>query len=69
MLYNTPKIIIEGDAVDGNCNEAEGARLLETMRKICDATGCEDVEYATLAYEEALRTEVVSIENRQNGTT
>ena len=41
--------------MDKNCNEAEGARLLETMRRICDATGCEEVEHATLAYEEALR--------------
>ena len=55
MLYNKPKIIKEGDAVDGNCNKAEGARLLETMRKICNATGGEEVEYATLAYEEALQ--------------
>ncbi len=38
-----------------NCNEAEGARLLETMRRICDKTGCKDVEYATLSYEEALQ--------------
>ena len=37
------------------CNKAEGARLLETMRRICDATGCKEVEHATLAYEEALR--------------
>lgn len=37
-----------------NCNEAEGVRLLETMRRICAATGCEEVEHATLAYEEAL---------------
>ena len=36
-------------------NEAEGACLLETMRKICDATGCKDVEHATLAYEESLQ--------------
>lgn len=55
MLYNKPKIIKEGDAVDGNCNKAEGARLLETMRKICNATGCKEVEHATLAYEETLQ--------------
>lgn len=41
--------------MDRQCNEAEGARLLETMRKICDATGCKEVEQATLAYEEGLR--------------
>ncbi|MBQ8697736.1 MAG: hypothetical protein IJ521_01880 [Schwartzia sp.] len=41
--------------MDGNCNEAEGARLLETMRTICNATGCVEVEHATLAYEEALQ--------------
>ena len=41
--------------MDRQCNEAEGARLLETMRKICDTTGCQEVEYATLAYEEALQ--------------
>lgn len=41
--------------MDKNCNEVEGARLLETMRRICDATGCEEVEHATLAYEEKLQ--------------
>jgi len=41
--------------VDGNCNEAEAARLLETMRRICDKTGCKDVEHATLSYEETLQ--------------
>lgn len=41
--------------MDKNCNEAEGARLLEAMRKICNATGCEEVEHATLAYEESLQ--------------
>lgn len=41
--------------MDRQCNEAEGARLLETMRRICDATGCVEVEQATLAYEEALQ--------------
>lgn len=41
--------------MDGNCNEAEGARLLETMRKICNATGCVEVEHATLAYEVSLQ--------------
>ena len=47
-----------------NCNEAEGARLLETMRKICDATGCKEVEHATLAYEEALQEETMQAESR-----
>ncbi len=47
--------MLEGDAVDKQCNEAEGARLLATMRKICDATGCKEVEHATLAYEEGLQ--------------
>ncbi len=41
--------------MDKLCDKAEGARLLETMRRICDKTGCEEVEYATLAYEEALQ--------------
>lgn len=41
--------------MERQCNEAEGARLLETMRKICHATGCEEVEHATLAYEESLQ--------------
>lgn len=41
--------------MDGKCNEAEGARLLEAMRRICDKTGCKDVEHATLAYEETLQ--------------
>lgn len=41
--------------MDKQCGEAEGARLLVAMRKICDATGCKDVEMATLAYEEALQ--------------
>lgn len=41
--------------MDRQCNEAEGARLLETMRKICDTTGCQEVEHATLAYEETLQ--------------
>ena len=43
--------------MERQCNEAEGARLLETMRKICHATGCEEVEHATLAYEVALQEE------------
>lgn len=43
--------------MDKQCNEAEGAHLLETMRQICTATGCEEVEHATLAYEEALQGE------------
>lgn len=43
--------------MDRQCNEAEGARLLETMRKICNATGCVEVEHATLAYEKALHEE------------
>ena len=51
--------------MDGNCNEAEGARLLETMRKICDATGCVEVEHATLAYEEALQEKNVLERNEQ----
>ena len=63
MVYNNPIIIKEGDAVDNNCNEAEGARLLETMRKICDATGCMEVEHATLAYEEALQATSVGMTN------
>ena len=41
--------------MDKLCNKAEGAQLLETMRKICDATGCKDIEHATLAYEETLQ--------------
>ena len=41
--------------MDKLCDKAEGARLLETMRKICDATGCEEVEFATLEYEQALQ--------------
>ena len=41
--------------MDKQCGEAEGAQLLETMRKICDATGCEEVEHATLAYEKSLQ--------------
>lgn len=41
--------------MDKSCNKAEGERLLETMRKICKATGCEEVEHATLAYEKALQ--------------
>lgn len=47
------------------CNEAEGARLLETMQKICNATGCKEVEYATLAYKEDLR----ETENKLDGNT
>ena len=50
--------------MDGNCNKAEGARLLETMRRICDVTGCEAVEHATLAYEEALQEETLRTESR-----
>lgn len=38
-----------------DCDKAEGARLLENMRKICDVTGCKEVEHATLAYEEVLQ--------------
>lgn len=41
--------------MERQCNEAEGARLLETMRRICDKTGCKDVEHAILAYEESLQ--------------
>ena len=41
--------------MDINCNKAEGARLLEAMRRICSETGCKEIEYATLAYEEALQ--------------
>ena len=41
--------------MDKSCNKAEGARLLETMRRICDATGCKDIEHATLSYEETLQ--------------
>ena len=41
--------------MEKNCNKAEGARLLENMRRICGATGCDEVERATLAYEEALQ--------------
>ena len=41
--------------MDKACNKAEGARLLETMRRICDATGCKDIEHATLSYEETLQ--------------
>ncbi len=44
------------------CNKAEGARLIEAMRKICDATGCEEVEHATLAYEEALQEAAIHAE-------
>lgn len=52
--------------MDRQCNEAEGARLLETMRRICDATGCVEVEQATLAYEEALQKTTVL--ERNEGT-
>lgn len=41
--------------MDKKCNAAEGARLLETMRRICNETGCKEIEYATLTYEEALQ--------------
>ena len=51
--------------MDGNCNEVEGARLLEAMRRICDATGCEEVEHATLAYEEMLQERAVLGQNEQ----
>ena len=47
------------------CNKAEGAQLLETMRRICDATGCKEVEHATLAYEEALQEKNVLERNEQ----
>ena len=43
--------------MDKLCDKAEGARLLETMRRICNETGCIEVERATLAYEEALQEE------------
>ena len=51
--------------MDGNCNKAEGARLLETMRKICNATGCVEVEHATLAYEKALQEKNILEQNEQ----
>lgn len=51
-----------------NCNEAEGARLLETMRRICDKTGCKDVEHATLSYEETLQEKNVQERNEQTTT-
>ena len=54
--------------MDKSCNKAEGERLLETMRRICDATGCKEVEHATLAYEEALQdtaTEAAKCAERQ----
>ncbi len=41
--------------MNGQCNKEEGARLLETMRRICNVTDSEEVEYATLAYEEVLQ--------------
>lgn len=41
--------------MEKQCNETEGVRLLETMRRICAATGCEEVEHATLAYETELQ--------------
>lgn len=53
--------------MDKDCNKAEGARLLETMRKICNATGCEDVEHATLAYEESLQEADVGTINKLEG--
>ena len=55
--------------MERQCNEAEGARLLETMRKICHATGCEEVEHATLAYEEALQTTAVQSERQKSADT
>ncbi len=51
--------------METNCNEAEGARLLETMRRVCDATGCKEVEQATLAYEEELQETAVLGRNEQ----
>ncbi len=47
--------------MEKNCNEEEGVRLLETMRKICNTKGCEEVENATLAYEKALQKEVIQL--------
>lgn len=69
MLYNKPKIVKKwGDVVDGNCDKTEGARLLETMRRICAATGCEEVEHATLAYEEVLQEADLQIRNQCEAT-
>lgn len=51
--------------MDRQCNEAEGARLLETMRKICNATGCKEVEQATLAYEEGLQETAICLTGEQ----
>ncbi len=61
MEIKNEKLLKEGDAMDKQCGEAEGAQLLETMRKICDATGCEEVEHATLAYEEALQSKTMGL--------
>lgn len=52
--------------MERQCNEAEGARLLETMRKICHATGCEEVEHATLAYEETLQAAAAQSERQKS---
>lgn len=54
--------------MDEQCNEAEGARLLENMRRICAATGCEEVEHATLAYEEVLQEADLQIRNQCEAT-
>lgn len=50
------------------CDGTEGARLLETMRRICKETGCEEVEHATLAYEEGLQEADVQIRNQCKAT-
>ena len=55
--------------MDKPCNKAEGAQLLETMRKICDATGCKEVEHATLAYEETLREKETPQSKRSSSKT
>lgn len=36
-------------------NEVEAARLLEAIRRVCDVTGNNAIEIATLAYERGLQ--------------
>lgn len=67
-LHYNEKLLKEGGALDKSCDKAEGARLLETMRKICNATGGEEVEYATLAYEEALQEMKIREDSMQTHT-